>query len=282
MRRLLLVLTVVLATSGFARADVIHLKGGGRLECEVVEERANTVVVDVSAGRVTLPRSRIERMDMGASALARFRARAARLAGADLAGWLALAAWARENDLITQSRSALEHVLALDPANAAAHQALGHVALAGRWLTVEESNRARGLVEFEGQWVTPGERQALLAERADDAARRREEMEADARIREAEARARTAEAEARRLEAEQQPVEGGIPYPFVFGGGFGPVVPVVVRPVEPPSPPAVVIRVEPRREADRRVRQATRPAASSSRGIRRGEDGTGRSSSRNR
>jgi hypothetical protein len=273
MRRFVLVLTVVLAASAFASADVIHLKGGGRIEGEVVEESADAVVVDVSAGRITLPRSRIERMVLGTSALARFRARAAALAPGDLRGWLALAAWARDNDLVTQSRGAFEHVLALDPGNATAHSALGHVLVAGRWLTLEESHRARGLVEFEGRWVAPEERQALVVERAADAARRREEMEAGARIREAEARARAAEAEARRLEAEQQPVEGGIPYPYVFGGGYGPVIPVDVRPVEPPPPPpVVVIKVEPRRDRERRDRPATRPAASSSRGIRK--DGT--------
>jgi hypothetical protein len=278
MRRLVLVLAVVLATSGLAWADVIHLQGGGRIDGEVVEERADAVVIEVSAGRITLPRARIDRMVLGTSALARFRARAAALAPGDVRGWLALAAWARDNDLLTQSRGALEHVLAVDPSNAAAHSALGHVLVGGQWLTVDESHRARGLVEFEGGWVSPQERQALVAERAAEAALRREQIEADARIREAEARARAAEAEARRIEAEQ-PVEGGIPYPWVLGGGgFGPVVPVDLRPLEPlPPPPVVVVKVEPRRERERRDRSSPRPAASSSRGVGKGASRPSRS-----
>lgn len=282
MRRVLFVLTVVLAAPFPASPDVIHLKGGGRFEGEVVDERAEAVVVEVSAGRITIPRSRIERMVLGTSALGRYRARAAQLAGGDVRGWLALAAWARDNDLLTQARAAYEHVLALDPGNAVAHAALGHVPVDGRWVTLEESYRARGLVEFEGSWVSPQERQAMLAERAAEAARRLEEMEAEARIREAEARARAAEAEARRLEAQQQPVEAGIPYPWLFGGGYGPVVPVDVGPVAPLPPPTVVV-VTPQESGDRhrdKDRRESRPARSSSRAVRK--DGSPRPPSHRR
>lgn len=272
MKRLLAVLTAVLGASGLARADVVHLKGGGRIEGEIVEDRADAVVVEVSAGRITIPRSRVEGTAQGTSALAQFRARSARLAGGDIAGWLALGEWARDHDLLTQARAAFEHVLAIDPTNARAHQALGDVLVAGRWLTLEDSRRARGLVEFDGEWVTPAERQALVAERAAETAARREALEAEARIREAEARARAAEAEARRIEADQQQAAGdGFPYPYVFGGGFGPVLPPVdagtVGP--PPPPPVVVVAIDPQhghRHRDRAPRDRDRrPDAKSSR-----------------
>lgn len=227
MRRVLVMAMAGTLGASAAGADVVILKGGGRIEGEIVEQRPDSVVVDVSAGRVTLPRARVERMVVSRSTLAEYRARAARLAAGDLAGWLALATWARENDLTTQSRAAYDHVLAVDPGNVAAHQALGHVLAGGRWMTADESFRARGYLQFEGAWMRPEERQAILAERAAEDAQRRELLEADARVREAEARARAAEAEADRLEAEQQQgaVEDGIPYPWVFGGGA--VVPVV-------------------------------------------------------
>jgi hypothetical protein len=277
MRRSLLTALALAVGTGLGQADVVYLTGGGRIEGEVVEQRPDGVVVEVSAGRITLPRSRIERMVVGRSALSEFRARAAALAGGDLRGWLALAAWARDNDLLTQARGAYEHVLSLDPTNAAAHHALGHVLVADRWLTLEDSYRARGLVQFEGTWVTPEERQALVAERAAYAAQRREEIEAEARIREAEARARTAEAEARRVEAEQQAVEqGGIPYPYVYGGGYGFAgydfgFPVDVGAVPPPPPPTVVVVNDGTRHDRRRHhgRGGTKPAASSGRGLRR-------------
>jgi hypothetical protein len=225
-------------------ADEIHLRGGGRISGEIVAERPDAVVIEVAAGRVTLPRQRVERIVRGSSALAEYRARAARLAAGDVEGWLALARWARGNDLLTQERAALEHVLRADPGNAEAHAALGHVALNGRWMTADDAHRARGYVQFEGTWVRPEERQAVLEERAARAAERREQVESDARVREAEARARAAEADARRAEmdAERAAGDDGIPYPFVFGGG-GPVIvdegiPPDAAPPPPPAPEA--------------------------------------------
>jgi hypothetical protein len=250
MRRIPTLIVATALASGLASADVIVLKGGGRIEGDVVEQRADRVVIDVPAGRVTLPRTLIESMVVGSTSLGEFRARAASLAPRDVEGWLALAAWARDHELRTQSRGAYEHVLALDPANAAAHQALGHVFVAGQWLTRDEAYRTSGFVQFEGHWVRPEAQQAMLEERAADAAARRDRIETEARIREAEARARTAEAEARRAEADAaraDQAQDGIPYPYVFGGGFGGgFVPEVFPPDPPPPPPPSVVVIESR------------------------------------
>jgi hypothetical protein len=217
-------------------ADEIYLRGGGRISGEIVAERPDAVVVEVAAGRVTLPRHRIERIARGASALGAYRARAARLANGDVEGWLALGEWARANDLLTQARAAFEHVLRLDPSNGAAHAALDHVAVNGRWMAQDDAYRARGYVQFEGNWMRPEERQALLEERAQGSAERRERAESEARVREADARARAAEAETRRIEAEAQRAadDDGIPYPFVYGGGEPIILVDDVSPVPPP------------------------------------------------
>jgi hypothetical protein len=146
----------------FAAADEVHLVGGGRVSGEVVDERSDAVVIEVAAGRITLPRHRIERVVRGTSALAEYRARAARLAAGDVEGWMALGEWARANDLLTQARAAFEHVLRVSPSHGGAHAAIGHVAVNGRWMTPDESYRARGYVQFEGSWVRPEERQAII------------------------------------------------------------------------------------------------------------------------
>lgn len=253
MARILAKALVMTAAFPFlAAADTIYLKGGGRIEGQVVEETRDRVVIEVSAGQVTLPRTRIERMTTGSTALAQFRARASRLAANDVAGWLALADWASDNDLATQARQAYQHVLEVEPMNGVAHQALGHVFTAGRWLTAEESYRARGYMEFEGGWVRPEERQAILQERALQAAEARERTESDARVREAEARARAAEAEADRMEAEaaRASADGGIPYPYAFGGGAI-VTPVPVDPTPQPAPTVVVVTPPQRPQRDR-------------------------------
>jgi hypothetical protein len=244
-----------------AWADEVFLRGGGSIHGEVVQRTAASVVMEVGPGRMTLPMSRVDRIIATTSDLSIYRERAGRLAPGDVAGWLGLARWAEGRDLLTQAREAYEHVVAVDPDNAAANAALRRVRLAGRWVTAEESYRARGYVPFEGGWVTPGERSAVLADRAAEARARELTAEAEARAREAEARARTAEADARRAEAEAQGSSSGIPYPYVYGGvgiygrGYGGVYgpntyggrsrgmngsrvrpPVVV--VAPPRPPA--------------------------------------------
>jgi hypothetical protein len=250
MRRFLLLGTAAALVPGLAVADVIVLKAGGRVEGEVVEQTPDRVVIEVAAGRVTLPRTLIEKTVVGSSSLAEFRARAARLADNDIEGWLALAHWARARELVTQSRAAYEHVLWIQPLNAAARQALGHVFVDGRWMNRDDAYRARGFVQFEGNWVSLEERQALIEERVAYAAERRERLEAEARIREAEARARTAEAEARQAEAAadaQAEMDEGIPFPYVYGaGGFGGFAPVL-DPIDPVPPPPPVIVVAPRR-----------------------------------
>jgi hypothetical protein len=251
---------VVFVAAPAAWADEVFLRGGGSIHGEIVQRTAASVVMDVGPGRMTLPMSRVDHIVATTSDLSIYRERAARLAPGDAAGWLALARWAESRDLLTQAREAYEHVVAADRENAAGNAALGRVRLAGRWVTAEESYRARGYVPFEGGWVTPEERGAVLADRAAEARARELTAEAAARAREAEARARTAEADARRAEAEAQEGSSGIPYPYVYGGvgiyggGFGGVygagtyrgrshgghgfrVPPPVVIVAPPRPP---------------------------------------------
>jgi hypothetical protein len=218
-------LLLVAGAASFVRADEVFLVGGGRIVGEVVERRADAVVVEVGPGRVTLPASRVARIATGTSALAVYRDRAARLSPHDTAGWLALGRWAQDNDLLTLAGEAFARVIAADPSNEAAHRALGHVRLAGQWMTEVESYRARGWVQYEGTWMAPEEAQAQAAQRALEAQARLAERESAAREREAEARARAAEADAARAAAEAEAAAataGGIPYPWVFGQSYGP------------------------------------------------------------
>jgi hypothetical protein len=229
------VLTLVaIGSAAAASADEVWLKGGGRLVGDVIEKGKSAVVLDVGAGTVTLPLSRVDRIVSSTVAITEYRERAARLSARDVPGWTALAEWAEQRDLRTLAREAWRRVLTADPENAVAHLALGDVQHQGRWLDFASVQRARGLVDHDGVWMTPAQRSAELQRDADDAAARRqaaiaeiERQEAEARAREAEARARTAEAEAARAEAEADAASaGGIP--LDYGGGYG--VPVVVQP----------------------------------------------------
>jgi hypothetical protein len=212
MRRLLCLSFALLPT--LAVADEVYTRGGGHLSGEVVEQTADSIVVDIGAGRIGLPASYVERIERAPSPRALYRQRADLLAPDDTAGWVALGRWAREQDLETLARESFEHVLSQDPAHPAAHAALGHVKVGDQWMTREESYEARGLVPFEGSWVTPGQQQAILTQRTAEQAAARAAFEeqllirqGEADLRESEARARVAEAQARIAESDARQVE---------------------------------------------------------------------------
>jgi hypothetical protein len=239
---------VAIATSSVVGADEIYLVGGGKISGEIVERDAQRIVVETGPGRLTLPMSRVTKVEVGRSALYEFQERARSVKTGDVAAWVALGRWADERGLGTQAREAYQRALTLDPRNPEANAGLGRVQTDGRWLTREESYRAQGLVPFEGSWVTPAEREAARRDRSEADLSDRAAREADARVREAEARARAAEAEAQRAETEATAPESsgeGIPYlPYGVGGGvYRPHHP---RPRDPrprdprptPAPPA--------------------------------------------
>ncbi len=235
MRKTAIVLLTLAPLS--AHADVVVLKGGRRLSGVLVEKSERAVVLEMGPGRVSLPLAQVERIETGQSLLAIYQERASRIGPGDAASWADLGEWARSAGLLTQSREAFEKALAIDPANATAHRALGDVLLPRGWASHDEAQRARGLVPFEGGWVTPEERLVVLQERADERREATERRDAEARVREAEARAEAAEAEARRARAEAESSAQGVPYGWVASGcGFDCGFPG--RPhVRPPSPP---------------------------------------------
>ena len=233
----LLVLTL---WPGLAAADEVFIRGGGQLTGEVVERGPDSIVVDIGTGRIGLRLSSVERIVPGATPHAQYRERAAGLEPDDVAGWLALADWARDHRLEAQARDSFDNVLAADPGNTAARRALGHVQVDGEWMTREESYRARGYVRLEGSWVSPDEGRALLEERRLAVEERRVEAEAQARVREAEAGARMAEAEARMAEVQAREMEFsaagvGSDWTPLFAGSFHAPFSSFAYPAYPPT-----------------------------------------------
>ena len=201
-------------------ADVVILKSGGRVSGRIVERTATSVEVDVGAGTVTLAMDRVERIEESRSSLDDYYDRAGRLGSGDVGGWLELGRWASSQSLSAQAGEAYHRVLAIDPDNVEANQALGYVQVGGRWLSEDESYRARGYVQYEGEWMTPAQRDALVSSRRAQADADRSQAEADARVRDAEARARDAEARADQAEADAADnQEDGIP---LWWGAWGP------------------------------------------------------------
>ena len=233
---------LVLLAPVAAAGDEVVLRGGGKVTGVIVQRTDRSIVLETAPGRVAIPLARVEAVRETESELATYLDRVSRLGPDDAAGWVALARWAAERDLRTQSRHAYERVLGVQPDDPEANRALGRVRLNGRWVTEEEANRASGLVPFEGGWITPAEREAIQRDRAAELAEGRAAREAEARAREAEARAREAEARARAAEADPgEPAEGGngIPlWPYVHGPVLVPPFHPFPPPTQPPPPPA--------------------------------------------
>ncbi len=221
-----------------ASADEVFLKSGGQLSGRIVSRTATTVEVDVGAGRIAVPASSVVRIEEGRSALQDYEERAGRVSAGDVEGWLALGEWASSRGLGSQAREAYHRALSASPNDPRANAALGNVQVGGRWVSEDESYRARGYVQFEGDWITPAEHEAILRERAAEAEQERRYRESELRAREAEARAQEAEARARQAEAEaaQTPASSeGLP--LWYGWGAGPVTwptgPIVTHPIAP-------------------------------------------------
>lgn len=202
-----------------ASADEVHLRGGGKVVGEIIEQTEDHVSVDIGGGSLTVQMSSVESIDKGTSPMQEYRARAAEIAAHDAEAWRELARWATGRALSSQVEDAYLHVIAILPDDEEANRALGRVRLDGRWVSEEESYVAQGYIEFEGEWMTPGERQAILAERQarDDAYR----QENEARIQAIEAEQR---AEQEREDADRED-SGGLPLygdPVYWGWGAGP------------------------------------------------------------
>src|SRR4030095_4709494 len=168
--------------------------------------------------------ARVERIVTSTSALTEYRSRVARLASTDVQGWIALARWADANALRTQAHEAWPHGAYVDPLNVLAQQALDHAYHAGRWMDRDDAMRAQGMIEYNGDWVTPTQMELRLRQRAEEESARRADAEAGARIAEAEARAREAEgraaaADAAAARAADAYDDGGIPLDYVYGSG---------------------------------------------------------------
>jgi len=215
-----LLFALLIGAAPGSRADVVFLKHGAKLEGRIVERTGSSVEIDIGAGSLTLPMSKVDRIEEGRSPLDDYDDRAAKLAENDRDGWLELARWASGVGLGAQSRWAYEHVLGIDPNDPEANQALGRVEVDGRWMTEDEAYRARGFVEFEGQWMTPSEQESILRARdADRAASEARARTAEAQARSAEAQARSAEAQAQEAEAQAQRWPHGN---SLYWSGWGP------------------------------------------------------------
>ncbi|HEX3602030.1 MAG TPA: HEAT repeat domain-containing protein, partial [Lacipirellulaceae bacterium] len=143
---------------GAVRADIIDLTGGGRIEGKVVPSEdtdKSTFVIDLATGgRVTVPRSQVTRVDTTSDAEAEYE-KLTRSAPDTVESHEKIAEWCRQHKLQREYQQHLERILELSPNHAEARAALGFHQKDGQWMNRDDVMAARGLVMYEGRYVTP-------------------------------------------------------------------------------------------------------------------------------
>jgi hypothetical protein len=156
-------LTIVLLVAVSANADELHLKNGKVLSGQVAEEGGRFTVVDRD-WKHAVKKAKVERVVKKPSFMDEYESRLAKLKKTDPEAVYEFGVWLRNSNWGSRAKVAFKEVLRVDPDHRGARQALGYRLFEGEWVSPEELNRRRGLVEYEGHWFTPHELRAFKKE----------------------------------------------------------------------------------------------------------------------
>mgnify|MGYP006196361769 CR=1 FL=1 len=168
LRSLTLAALALLAVATADRADDVHLTNGNTFEGVVARVEGAQVVIRLPQGELTLPLSKVARIDRQASPLEEYLERERSLEARETTSageWLALARWADERGREHGARKSAAAAARRDPGldgNADILEPLGWVydPDLGRWLSRDEHLRRRGWVTVGGRWTSPEEQEA--------------------------------------------------------------------------------------------------------------------------
>jgi hypothetical protein len=139
------------------RADVLELKNGGRIEGQIAEskddDQSSYSITTADGVRMTIARSDVARVVPQTKDEEEYQRRARAAANTVDAHW-DLAQWCRDKSLRNGYREQLTHILELDPQHAEARQALGYQKVNGQWMLRDDIMAARGLVLYDGKYLT--------------------------------------------------------------------------------------------------------------------------------
>lgn len=148
-------LLVTLAVA--ARADIVHLKSGGKIEGRVIEKTATMIVVETASGtKMRIPRASVARIEKTRDVWAEYAERRRKVEKGDADGLFKLYEWCVANGMKGEAPRVLEEVLVADPDHAGARKVKGEVRIRGKWFTPEEAKKA-GFKEHDGEWLTNDE-----------------------------------------------------------------------------------------------------------------------------
>ncbi|HJQ78957.1 MAG TPA: HEAT repeat domain-containing protein [Lacipirellulaceae bacterium] len=140
-----------------ARGDVFELANGGRVEGRLVESAdgndKNVVIEFAGGGRISIPRSQVARVDTISAEEAEYQKQSRSAPDTVEAHW-ELAEWCSQRKMRNQARLHLERIIELDPNHEQARGLLGYRKKDGQWMTRDDVMDGRGLVMYEGRFVT--------------------------------------------------------------------------------------------------------------------------------
>ena len=152
------------AVVDIVRADVIELATGGQLQGKIVkseaEDKSSFVIELADGGQLTIARSQVARVDTATEAEAEHQ-RLVRSAPDTVESHWKLAEWCRQHKLKAEYQRHLERVIELNPNHVEARTALGFRENDGQWMDRNDVMASRGLVMYEGRYVTPQHIQIL-------------------------------------------------------------------------------------------------------------------------
>ena len=232
-----LAVVLTLFLPGASRSDEVILANGKSYEDVIAIEAGGEVTIRFAYGEITLPASQVTEIRKAESSVELYLARRDALRNAPAPSaedWLDLARWARVNGIDHGVREAALVAASLEPRLPGLPELLRPFGFVldeeiGRWIPFEEFMARRGMVRFDGEWITEEEKDARVAE-----ARRRLAAH-ERRVAAARERAAAAERAARSAPVRETVVIATVP------GWLVPTVvaPVAVRPPlrHPPPPP---------------------------------------------
>jgi hypothetical protein len=150
---------VLLALSGSpSHGDTFELVNGGRIEGRLLEttkgEQPQYVIELHRGGRLTVARSDVAKIDAASASDIEYQKLARSSPDTVEAHWK-LAEWCRERKMTDKMRQHQSRIVELEPNHEKARAALGFRQKNGQWVTRDDVMAARGMVLYDGRYVTP-------------------------------------------------------------------------------------------------------------------------------
>jgi hypothetical protein len=141
----------------------VVLSGGGAIKGTIASEDDKFLVLRTAYGTITLDMSDISEVRYSTADEKKILAELAAVEPSNINGRLRLARRASSGGLDETAKRIYAEILAVDPDEKTARKALGYVRIGNEWITASDSGPREGMVPYKGRWVTPEERDSLLA-----------------------------------------------------------------------------------------------------------------------